>query len=133
MGRILIADDEQPMRMVVAAILQQHGHIVIEARDGREAVELHRSNPVDLIITDLVMKDMDGTELLRRVRPTSPDTPVIGISGNRHGKIYLNMAKMLGAARILAKPFSADELMAAVNDLLGAHAPLAETAAVKIA
>lgn len=106
------------MRAMMSAVLQQLGHTVEEANSAREALRKHQEHPADVIVTDLVMKEMDGTELLRRVRASSPQTPVIGISGDRHGKIYLNMAKLLGADHILAKPFTPEELAQAVNQVL---------------
>lgn len=118
MARILVTDDEAPIRAGLSEMLKLCGHEVVEAKTAREALELHRAQPVDLIITDLVMKEMDGTELLRRVRATSPSTPVIGMSGDRHSTIYLNMAKMIGAERVLAKPFTAEELLKAVDEVL---------------
>lgn len=105
------------MRQVIAEALRGFGHTTVEASGARETLALHRESPADLIITDLVMKEMDGIELLRRLR-TFSQTPVIAISGNRHNIIYLNMAKMLGAGRILAKPFSTQALLDAVNAIL---------------
>jgi CheY-like chemotaxis protein len=120
MARILVTDDEEPMRLMMAEVLRQHGHTVIEAHTARDAVEKHRAQPADLIVTDLVMKEMDGTELLRRVHSFSPQTPIVGVSGARHGKIYLNMAKLLGAERVLAKPFTPEAFLAVVQEALGA-------------
>ena len=107
------------MRTIMAEMLAPLGHTVIETKSAREALRVHEAEPVDLIITDLVMKDMDGIELLRRVRNTPKPPPVIGVSGNRHSTIYLNMAKMIGAEHILAKPFPAEALQAAVSRALG--------------
>ncbi|HVU31917.1 MAG TPA: response regulator [Opitutaceae bacterium] len=118
MARIIVTDDEEPIRSMMATALNQCGHTVEEAKSAREALEKHRQHPADLIVTDLVMKEMDGTELLRRVRAFSPQTPIIGVSGHRHGKIYLNMLRLLGAANVLAKPFTGDELAAAVEKAL---------------
>ncbi len=118
MARILITDDEAAMRDMMGTTLRAIGHTVIEVKSAREALATHRETPVDLIITDLVMKEMDGTELLRRLRTFAPDTPVVAVSGNKHSTIWLNMAKMLGAERILAKPFSPQELVEAVEQLL---------------
>lgn len=118
MTRILVTDDEEPVRMIMAEVLRRFGYEVDEARSARAALEQHRKHPADLIITDLVMRDMDGTELLRRVRASSPETRVIGISGDRRGTIYLNMAKLIGADRVLAKPFSPEELLQAVRTAL---------------
>lgn len=118
MARILITDDEAPVRDSIAAALASVGHTVMAAKSAREALKLHAETPADLIITDLAMRDMDGIELLRRVRSSTPQTPVIAISGHRHGTIWLNMAKMVGADRILAKPFSMQELADAVSRVL---------------
>ncbi len=111
------------MRAMMGAVLRERGHVIVEAKGAREAVEKHREQRADLIITDLVMREMDGTELLRRVRTFAPETPIIAVSGAKHGKMYLNMAKLLGAERILAKPFAPEELLRAVEELLGGSAP----------
>lgn len=118
MARILITDDDPSMRALMTTVLHQAGHTVVEAHAARAALELHRQNPVDLIVTDMMMGEMDGTELLRRVRASSPHTPIIGISGANHGKMYLSMSKMLGAECVLAKPFTPDQFIAAVNEAL---------------
>jgi CheY-like chemotaxis protein len=119
MARILVVDDDELMRATIAALLTHNRHTVVEAQGAREAVDMHRCNPVDLIVTDLLMKEMDGTELLRRVWAFSPQTPIIAISGAVQGKIYLNMARLLGADRILAKPFQNEAFMDAVEGVLG--------------
>lgn len=116
------------MRALMTEVLRRSGHVVVEARTAREALALHGDEPADLIVTDMVMKEMDGTELLRRVRAASPHTPVIGISGANHGKMYLNMAKMLGAEAVLAKPFTPDEFIAAVDMALAASSRERESA-----
>lgn len=118
MARILITDDEEGMRVMISATLTAAGHTVIETKTAREALQQHADTPADLVITDLVMKEMDGTELVRRLRASSPRTPVIAISGNHHSTIYLNMARLLGAKHVLAKPFSPQELTAAVAEVL---------------
>ena len=125
MARILITDDEEPIRAIMAAVLREYGHDVVEAKSARDAIEEHRREPADLIVTDLVMREMDGTELLRRVRLFSPHTPFIGISGARQGTIYLNMAKMLGAERVLAKPFTSDVFIDTVHATLGSAKAMA--------
>lgn len=99
---------------MMSSLLAMQGHTVVEAQAAREAIALHQAQPFDLIVTDLVMKEMDGTELLRRIRAFAPDTPVIAVSGARQGRIYLGMAKLLGAKRVLAKPFSGEEFLQAV-------------------
>jgi CheY-like chemotaxis protein len=103
---------------MMSAVLRHAGHTVVEAGSAREALRLHGEAPADLIITDLVMKDMDGIELLRRVRGVTPHIPVIAVSGNPKGTIWLNMAKLVGAERIIAKPFAPEQLTKAVADVL---------------
>ena len=107
---------------MMAAALEEGGHTVVQAKSARQALQLHQEQASDLIVTDLVMKEMDGTELIRRVRATSPGTPVIGISGNKHSTIYLNMAKLIGAHRVVEKPCSPAHFVRIVNDVLAAGA-----------
>lgn len=123
MARILLTDDDDALRQTVAAALTEAGHTVVQARGAREALDLQRQNPADLLVTDLVMKEMDGTELLRRLRTFSPATPVIAMSGARQGRIYLNMAKLLGASRILAKPFTSANLLQLIDQVLANRQP----------
>jgi len=118
MARILITDDEAPMRALMAAALEARGHTIIEARSARDALTLHAETPSDLIVTDLVMKDMDGIELLRRIDSGAQRVPVIAVSGNPHSKIWLNMAKMVGAECVLAKPFACEDFVRAVEQAL---------------
>lgn len=99
----------------------------MEAQAAREAIALHQAERFDLIVTDLVMKEMDGTEMVRRIRAFAPETPVIAISGARQGRIYLGMAKLLGAKRVLAKPFADEEFLQAVAAALPAAASDAGT------
>jgi CheY-like chemotaxis protein len=102
----------------MAALLQVSGHEVVESATARNGIAQHQATPFDLIVTDLVMREMDGTELVRRVRALSPRTPIIGVSGDRHSTIYLNMATMLGATRVLQKPFTREQFLDAVNAAL---------------
>lgn len=118
MSHIIVVDDEAPLRQIISSVLASRGHTVSEARSAREALEINETNRAELVITDLVMREMDGTELLRRLRSRSPSTAVIAMSGDRHSTIYLNMARLLGADRILAKPFSREELVAIVEAVL---------------
>ncbi len=119
MARILITDDEEPIRAALTAVLEAGGHAVVQASSAREALRLHQEEPADLVITDLVMREMDGTELLRRLRASDPGLPFIGMSGNKHGTMYLNMAKMIGADCVLEKPIAPGRLLEAVQTALG--------------
>jgi DNA-binding response OmpR family regulator len=120
-ARILLVDDDAALRAVITRALQQAGHKVMPARDGRDALTLLNHAPVDLIITDLLMPEQDGIELILRVRRCRPKLPILAISGggNRfRGEYYLQMAKVIGATRLLPKPFTAESLLAEVSALL---------------
>lgn len=128
MARILLIDDDDTVRTVLRLTLVHFSHTVIEARNGKEGLRLFPHANVDLVITDIVMPEKEGFEVLIELRSRHPTMRVIAISGGGHGGAvdYLRVAKLLGAAKVLAKPFSSDALMAAVDELLaggGAPAP----------
>ena len=83
---------------------------------------MHREHEADLILTDLIMNEMNGAELIRRVRESSPRTVIIAMSGAPGAEMYLNVAKGIGADRVLAKPFSPEMLVQTVDEVLAAHA-----------
>jgi len=120
MARILVIDDEESVRTLLRMMLEQVGHTVIEARGGTEGLALFPQARVDLVITDLVMPDTDGLEVLRELRRMDPSLKILAISGGDvdRGAVYLNTARLMGAATVLAKPFGAAQLRAAVNELL---------------
>ena len=120
MARILLIEDDDAVRTTLRLILEHVGHTVIEARDGTEGLALFQHATADLVITDIVMPETEGFEVLRELRSTHPPVKIIAISGagRDSGADYLQMAKHLGASTVLAKPFSADVLIAAINELL---------------
>ena len=119
MAHILIIDDEVPLRTVLAQILSDAGHTVSQAEDGRQATDLLRCTSVDLVITDIVMAELDGIELIIALRHQFPALPVIAMSGACHNaSLYLEIAMRLGARRTLSKPFTANVLLTAVDELL---------------
>ena len=121
MARILVVDDDPQLRKMVALLLANEGHTAIEASDGRKAMEVHRRDPVHLVITDIVMPDQEGMETIDALREGWPDLPVIAISGGlANSKIYLALAAKLGARRTLAKPFAPEQLLRLVAELLPA-------------
>lgn len=120
MIRILVIDDDIKIREMLKQCLERAGYEVLVAPDGKAALTLHSANPVDLIITDIVMPEKDGLEIIVELPRRFPAVKVIAISGG--GKIgadeYLNVAKVLGATRTFSKPFELRELLAAVRELL---------------
>jgi len=105
---------------LIRRVLAGEGYGVSEAHNGEEAINSYRLEPADLVITDLFMPEKDGLELIRELRSLYPDAKIIAISGGEHRNtgIYLRAAQALGASRTLAKPFSTEELLAAVRDAL---------------
>jgi YesN/AraC family two-component response regulator len=130
MARILLIDDDDSVRRVLRLMLDQFGHVVVEARNGREGIEMFMEANADLVITDIVMPEKEGLEVLKELRKLLPAVKIIAISGG--GRVnptdYLRMAKFLGAATVLAKPISCEALIGAVNEvLLPIVAPSAQT------
>jgi PAS domain S-box-containing protein len=119
-GRVLVIEDDPQMRMMYKQMMEDKGHDVVEASDGKEGVRLYRSNPFDLIITDIIMPEKEGIETIIELKRDFPDVKIIAISGG--GKIeadtYLSIAKGFGVQYTFAKPVERDELLQAVEELL---------------
>jgi DNA-binding response OmpR family regulator len=125
MARILLIDDDDDVRSMLRQTLAHFGHEVIEARNGKEGLDFFSDARADLVITDIVMPEKEGLEVLKALRAREPGVKVIAISGGgrQRASENLNMARLLGAAKVLSKPFSSEVLMAAVNELVPAAAP----------
>lgn len=121
--RVLLADDDEALRRVVRKILERGGLEVVEASDGEEALRVLGEEAVDLLITDLIMPNREGLETIQACRQKHPGLPIVAISGG--GRIrpddYLALAARLGADRVLAKPFSGDDLLAAARAAMDQH------------
>ena len=121
MARILLIDDDDDVRSILCSTLTRFGHTVIEARNGREGILLFPQAAADLVITDIVMPEKEGLEVLMELRGKHPLVKIIAISGGgrtNSASNYLHLAKKLGAAQVLEKPFPAQVLMAAVDEVL---------------
>jgi CheY-like chemotaxis protein len=121
MARLLIIDDDAALRRVVRRLLEHAGHTVFEAADGEAGIRQLRTEPVALVLTDIYMPGEDGIATMRRLRREWPQIKVITMSGgNLAGPADLNAdAAAMGAARTLSKPFDAEDLIAAVAEVLG--------------
>ena len=117
MARILLIDDDDSVRTMLRLTLAYFGHTVIEARNGKEGLDMFQHANADLLITDIVMPEKDGLEVVMELRERHPSVKIIAISGADSGD-YLDSARLMGAAKVLLKPFSSDVLMAAINALL---------------
>ena len=121
MARILIIEDDDKFRAMVRKMLEKAGYDDIEeAANGSIGVKLFRQRPFDLVITDIVMPDKEGLEMITELTRDYPRIKIIAMSGG--GRIgpqgYLEIAKYLGAGRTLAKPFRHPDLIDAVQELL---------------
>ncbi len=116
MPRILLIDDDDTLRKIVAKSLGYSGHEVIQATDGKQGMDLVRSTEFDVVITDLIMPEQEGVETIAMLRTEYPRLPIIAISGGAvHSPLYLEIAAKIGARFILAKPFHMPELVELVK------------------
>ncbi|AMD93622.1 response regulator [Desulfomicrobium orale] len=120
--RILIIDDDALMRLALAKILLSAGYDVEQAGDGDEGLRLQRSQSFDLIITDLIMPDKEGIQIIRELRKEDSAIRIIAMSaGGRGGATdYLKWARLMGAKQCLSKPIKREELLDAVTSVLAA-------------
>jgi CheY-like chemotaxis protein len=120
---ILLVDDNAEFRDTTALILMKAGYRVTPAGDGRQALECYEENPADVVVTDLIMPDMEGLELIKELRRRKPDIKIIAISGDGRFKpdSYLEFAKRIGAAAALAKPFNPTRLVELLMDMAPAQ------------
>lgn len=120
MAHILIVDDEEPIRSFIADALTLEGHHVAMATDGLKALSILSKQPVDLVITDIFMPDMDGLELIKKIHIASSKIAIIAMSGKpaQYSKPYLGAASQFGAALVIPKPLDIDELTNAVDTVL---------------
>jgi CheY-like chemotaxis protein len=123
MSRILIVEDTRLMRDSLVDVLSTAGHEVTTADNGAEACELIAGDALfDVIITDIIMPEMDGIQAILEIQTMLPGARIIAISGGsaRLEKAQgLETAKRLGAVAVLEKPFEVDALLAAVDKALG--------------
>lgn len=122
MAHILVIDDEENVRLLVAAILEQQGHQVTQADNGKTGMAAFRRTPPDLVITDLVMPEQEGVETILELRREKPGLPVIAMSGGlARSENYLDICRRLGVRATLSKPFGVKELLDVVRPALSAE------------
>lgn len=121
MAKILIVDDEASIRMMLTHMLEKDGHEVIVAEDGLQGIDLYRETLPDLVISDLVMPNKNGIDMILELKKEYPELRMVAISGG--GGItgafdYLPTAKLVGADTILKKPFGIQDLRDALQSVL---------------
>ncbi len=118
--RVLVVDDDYHVRPTLARLLQRGGFQVSEAADGRTGLELIERNPPDLVLLDIRMPDIDGYEVLRRLKlnPLHQHIPVVILTASDLGKSAQQHALALGAVRYLEKPIASGDLLAEIERIL---------------
>lgn len=119
MAGILLVEDNEDLRSMLKQMLEKRNHKIIEASNGREAINKFKSVLTDLVITDILMPEQDGIQLIMELKKKKPELLIIAISGG--GKIgpanYLDIARVLGADAVFTKPFNVNHLIEEVENM----------------
>ena len=122
MSKIMIVDDDLQIRNMLRLTLEREGYDVCEAEDGMAAVAPYAKKDIDLVITDIVMPEKEGIELIMELKGIDPEVRIIAISGG--GRInpedYLKWARRFGVERTFSKPVDRQKLLEAVAEQLAA-------------
>lgn len=119
MARILVIDDDEALRGSLELLLSATGHDVTTSGDGLKAAQLLSAEPFDLILTDILMPNRDGIEIVIALRSKFPEIGIIAMSGGaKFSPLYLGIVARLGAHRTLKKPFTSAQLEEAVEAVL---------------
>ena len=120
MAHILLIEDDSKLRSILAEILEDAGHRVSAASDGKEAEKCMAADPANLVLTDILMPEQEGIETIINLRRNYPKVKVIGMSGGGRGgaKHYLDAARTFGAQETLQKPFESVELLGKIDAVL---------------
>ena len=117
MAKILIVDDAQFMRLRCARLLAEQGHEIVEAQNGREAVEMYQKTKPDAVLMDITMPEMDGLAALREIKKFDPAARVAMLTALGQQGIVLEAIKA-GARDFIVKPFEAERVLSAVQRIL---------------
>jgi DNA-binding NtrC family response regulator len=118
--RILIVDDDESMRRMIAEVLSAAGYAVSEASTGKQALRLLTEQDIQLVLTELVMPETEGLQLIQQMHKAEPDVRVIAMSGSPRAATYLSVARALGARAALHKPLPVDQLLQTIHEVLAA-------------
>ena len=120
MPGVLLVEDDKELREMLKMSLLRRSFTVLEAENGKDAITHFKPFLTDLVVTDLIMPEEDGLKVIIKLRELKPSIKIIAISGG--GKVgpgsYLNLAKALGADAIYTKPFSINDLILKIEQLL---------------
>lgn len=114
---ILVIDDVDEARATIIKILKKNGYDTLEANNGQKGLQIIRQHAPDLVITDILMPEMEGLETIKQIKKIDPNLPVIAITASMDTP-YLQIALQFGAVDGLYKPFRHEELISAVKKAL---------------
>jgi len=117
---ILVIDDEPALREILSHVLSDAGHRVVGAANGKEASKVLSSAAFDVVLTDVIMPEKDGMQVISELRKKFPEVRIVAMSGGGHVSRdqYLKIAKGLGAHAVLEKPFPNQQLLATIESLM---------------
>ncbi len=117
MAKILVVDDAAFMRLRACKLLTDAGHAVVEAENGRVAVEVYLRERPDAVLMDITMPEMDGLEALEAIRQHDPTARIVMLTAMGQQSIVIDAIKR-GASDFIIKPFAPDRVLAAVGKLI---------------
>jgi CheY-like chemotaxis protein len=121
MARILLIEDDELFRDTVLQFLELDHHRVVEAADGAAGLKRYAEGSFDVVLTDILMPGLDGAQVITRIRERNPQQPIVAMSGGRRvlsPEFNLQTAALAGATVQIAKPFSRQQLQAALNSAM---------------
>ncbi|GLV21718.1 response regulator [Sphingomonadales bacterium 56] len=117
MVRILLAEDDDSMRTYLARALERSGYEVVAVETGAQAVPYIETDQFDLLLTDIVMPEMDGIELAQHAATVAPDMRIMFITG--FAAVTLKAGKAVPQAKVLSKPFHLRDLVLEIDRMFG--------------
>jgi len=121
MARILVIDDDDQLSEILRKMLSRAGYEVLVASDGRKGVELYRKEQPDVVITDVIMPEKEGAELIFELQKEFPDIKIIAMSGGGAIKAedyFKSITSLSNVQHTFEKPFVFDEMLQAVKELV---------------
>jgi two-component system, cell cycle sensor histidine kinase and response regulator CckA len=125
MAKILLIEDQSFSATIMEKVLARAGHAVDVARDGERGLMAFGANKPDLVITDMILPNMDGLAVIREIQARAPGFPVIALSGGGAAGMYnyLDEARELGAVEVFRKPVAAEQLLEAISRWVDPNPP----------
>lgn len=116
MLKILVIDDDFSVIEPVILLLESENYSVTWAKNGKEALNFIKTEKFDWVCTDIVMPEMDGIEFLNRIRDTNQSIRFIAWSGATFIDMYLKIARLMGAVKVISKPFLPDDILKIIKE-----------------